>query len=239
MTATTRQRLTVCLALGLITLPAEALLWPVVRTPDAREAAIEWAADRSTGELRSAARTIDRYPGLYRRAIMAALSPEDRSDAWRTQFRAFLTSHPELNQSQINVVQSAIDLASADAFRPPVRAEIQQRITNVFNDATALLGAKTATELFVTLGPKDGAINNALPLRERVANQIRGWRVASADDAECNCNVEIDTCDIGPDPWLACSELYTCEFDLDWPMCGPFWAWGCTGWCKILRWPDM
>ena len=38
-------------------------------------------------------------------------------------------------------------------------------------------------------------------------------------------------------PWLECSELYTCNFDLDWPMCGPLWSWACTGWCKIIRWP--
>jgi hypothetical protein len=20
-------------------------------------------------------------------------------------------------------------------------------------------------------------------------------------------------------------------------MCGPLWAWACTGWCKVMRWP--
>ena len=39
MTATTRRRLTVCFVLGLVTLPAEALLLPVARTRDPRVAA--------------------------------------------------------------------------------------------------------------------------------------------------------------------------------------------------------
>jgi hypothetical protein len=238
MTATTRRRLTVCLVLGLITLPLEALIWPVVRTPDANMAAVQWAAGRSTDELRSAARSIDRYPAVYRRAIMTSLSPADRSDAWRSQFERFLAAHPELSQAQISVVRSAIELASSDAFTPPMSPAVQQRITSVFADAQTLLGPKVATELFVTLGPKE-AVNNALPLTERLANHLRGWRVASANEGDCNCNIEIDTCDIGPDPWLQCSELYTCDFDLDWPMCGPFWAWACTGWCKIIRFPDM
>ena len=66
---------------------------------------------------------------------------------------------------------------------------------------------------------------------------MRAWRVVSAELPDCNCNIDIDTCDIGPDPWLQCSELYSCNFDLDWPMRGPFWAWACTGWCKIIRLP--
>jgi hypothetical protein len=64
--------------------------------------------------------------------------------------------------------------------------------------------------------------------------------VASAQEpgaGDCNCNIEIDTCDLMPNPWLKCSELYSCNFDLDWPMCGPLWSWACTGWCKVTRWP--
>jgi hypothetical protein len=103
----------------------------------------------------------------------------------------------------------------------------------------ALLGPDAAKELFVTLGPADPGADNALPIRQRLADSVRSWRVASARRTDCNCNVEIDTCDIGQDPWLACSELYTCEFDLNWPMCGPLWSWACTGWCKITDWPGM
>ena len=91
----------------------------------------------------------------------------------------------------------------------------------------------------MTLGPKQSLKANALPLRQQLADNLRSWRVvrASEDPIECNCNIEIDTCDLMPNPWLACSELYTCEFDQTWPMCGPLWSWACTGWCKIIRNP--
>jgi hypothetical protein len=240
MTASTRSRLMLCLVIAIITLPAEALLLPVARTPNPAAAAAEWTASLSPAELREAAADIHAYPGLYRRAIMGALSPADRSDAWRGYFRTYLTSHPSLSAEQAAVLQEAIEVASPEAFTHPVPDAVKDRIGRVFAKSEALLGKAAATELFVTLGPKEPAGRNALPLTQRLANQIRSWRVASANEEDpiyCNCNIEIDTCDLMPDPWLKCSELYTCEFDLEWPMCGPLWCWACTGWCKIIRWP--
>jgi hypothetical protein len=237
MTSRTRRRLTVCLVLGLLTLPAEALLIPIARTPDPAVAAMKWADTQSLQDLQAASRHIDRFPALYRRAIMSELAPADRSAAWRGQFERYLTTHPSLSAEQIAVVRDAMDVASPEAFAPPIPADRRTRMQTVFNKAVALLGAKDAGELFVTLGPKVVTQGNALPLGERLANHIRGWRVTSADYPDCNCSIDIDTCDLVPDPWLQCSELYTCKFDLDWPMCGPLWSWACTGWCRILRWP--
>jgi hypothetical protein len=51
MTSRMRSRVKFCLILGLLTLPAEALLLPVARTPKADEAALEWAADLSPQQL--------------------------------------------------------------------------------------------------------------------------------------------------------------------------------------------
>ena len=70
MSSRTRVRLMIGLVLGLITVPAEALLLPIARTPDAAVAAREWADDLSTEELQSASLQIDAYPQVYRRAIM-------------------------------------------------------------------------------------------------------------------------------------------------------------------------
>ncbi len=240
MTASTRGRLMVSLIIALIALPAEALLLPVARTPNAAAAALEWTATLKPAELRDAAANIHEYPGLYRRAIMGALSPADRSDAWRAFLRSYLTSHPSLTSDQVTVIQDAIDVASPDAFSLPVPAALKEQIGRVFAKSEAVLGKAAATELFVTMGPKDPAGANALPLTQRLADRVRSWTVVSAaeeDTTPCNCNIDIDTCDMLPDPWLKCSELYACEFDLDWPMCGPFWSWACTGWCKVIRFP--
>lgn len=237
MTNRTRRRLTFCLVLGLMTLPAEALLFPVAMTPDPRVAAERWASSLSPVALRAAGNRIEEYPALYRRAIMTELDPECRSSVWRAQFTKYLQAHPELTAEQVAVVNEAIDVASPAAFTPPVNAEVKARVGKVFARATKVLGQRVASELFVTLGPKTLQHANALPLTQRLGDELRSWRTVSAGFPDCNCNIEIDTCDLVPDPWLECSELYTCNFDLSWPMCGPLWSWACTGWCKIIRWP--
>ena len=241
MTASTRGKLMMCLVIGLITLPAEALLLPVARTPNAAVAAAEWTASLETSELREAAANIDAYPTHYRRAIMSALSPVDRSDAWRAFFQHHIDATPTLTKDQLTVLNDAMALMTPEAFVVPVSPDLQERIGRVFAKAQAVLGKATATELFVTLGPRELARANALPLTQRIADRVRSWRVVSAapqeENGDCNCNIEMDTCDLMPNPWLQCSEQYACEFDLTWPMCGPLWSWACTGWCKVIRWP--
>jgi hypothetical protein len=238
MTASTRARVTVCLVLAGLTLPAEALLLPIARTPKPADAAMAWAQGRSAAQLQSAGLEIDAYPPVYRRAIMVAMDPADRSLVWRTHLRRFLRTHRELTNEQAAVIEQAIDLASSDAFAPPLSPDVKEQITRIYGEALTVLGPKVTDELFVSLGPKK-PVTNALPLSQRIADSIRNWSVLNAEYPDCNCNIDIDTCDLEPNPWLQCSELYTCNFDLNWPMCGPFWSWACTGWCKVLRWPDM
>ena len=239
MTASTKSRLLLCLIVALIALPAESLLLPVARTPNPIDAAVQWTATLDQTELREAAANIDAYPPVYRKAIMTALSPDDRSSAWRAFFQDYLEANPKLTAEQIAVVREAMEVASPAAFEQGITNETKQRITDVFTKAQKVLGANAAKELFVTLGPKQSLKANALPIRQQLADNLRNWRVASAaaESPDCNCNIDIDTCDLLPNPWLACSELYTCEFDLSWPMCGPLWSWACTGWCKVIRNP--
>jgi hypothetical protein len=244
MSASTRNRLMMCLVIGLITLPAEALLFPVARTPNPAVAAAEWTASLDPTELRAAASNIDAYPSPYRRAIMTALAPADRAQAWRGHFHAYIAAHPELTADQLAALRESIDVITPDAFAVPVASELRDRIGKAFAHTQQALGVPAATELFVTLGSKELKKASALPLTQRIADTLRSWRVvsASASDStasivDCNCNIDIDTCDLEPDPWLICSEQYTCEFDLSWPMCGPLWSWACTGWCKVIRWP--
>ena len=239
MTARTRGRVLACLIIGLIALPAEALLLPIARTPDAAAAAVEWTESLSADDLQSAALQIDAYPVLYRRAIMTRLDPQDRARVWRGEFQKFLATDRSLSPEQIAVVQRAMELMTPEAFDPPLAPDVKEAITDVFNDSVTLLGPQKAKELFVTLGPKQLTQANALPWTQRLADRVRAWRVAQAELPDCNCNIDIDTCDISWDPWLQCSELFSCNFDLGWPMCGPLWSWACTGWCRVIRWPEV
>lgn len=235
MTPTTRRRLFVVLVIGLLALPVEAVLLPVARTPEPAAAALEWVDGLDAPGLASAAASIQQYPVPYRRAIMTALDPVGRADVWQRHFQAYASRHPELSPEAAAVIDRSVTLVGGDRFTVPVSPALQDEITALFNDAIEHLGADAARELFVDLGPRELGQANALPMRQQLADRVRSWRVASARFTDCNCNPEIDTCDIGPDPWLECSELYTCEFDTSWPMCGPFWAWACTGWCRITE----
>ena len=240
MTPGTRRRLTVSLVLGLLVLPVETLLVPIARTPDQGTAAVQWAATLSAAEAQQAGDQIEDFPAIYRRALMGVLQPASRSVVWRAHLRKYLKTHHDLTSAQTALVEDAINVAGPEAFAPPVRDDVKERIGSIFRQATLALGPQDAADLFVTLGPKTLAGKNALPVSQQIADRIRSWRVVNAEYPDCNCNIDIDTCDLVPDPWLECSELYTCNFDLTWPMCGPLWSWACTGWCKIIRWPkDM
>ena len=233
MTPTTRRRLFVVLVIGLLALPVEAVLLPVARTPEPAAAALEWTGRLDAEGLASAAANIQQYPVRYRRAIMTTLTPADRGDIWQRHFQAYASRNPELSAEARAVIDRAAALVTNEAFQLPLGPELEDKIDALFTDAIEYLGDDVARELFVDLGPRDVRQVNALPLRQRLADSVRSWRVASARFTDCTCSPDIDTCDIGPDPWLECSELFTCEFDTDWPMCGPFWAWACTGWCAI------
>jgi hypothetical protein len=236
MTTRTRGRLMVCLTLALVALPVEALILPVAMTPEPAEAAREFTASMSPDELAAAAAAIDAYPAVYRRAIMQELSADARAEVWRGRFDAYLQSHPDLTRSQAAVVRDARDLVSPAMFQTSIAPETRERIASVFKRANAELGGRAASELFVTLGPSQLERPSALPLRQRLADRVRAWRAASARTPDCTCSMDIDTCDmLMPDPWLVCSELYDCNIDTSWPMCGPFWSWACTGWCKLTR----
>lgn len=235
MTARTRRRLMICVVLGLITLPVEMLLLPVATTPNARQAAEQWVATLSGSELNTATARIADYPAEYRKALMSGLSTEDRARVWRGQFEKYMTAHPELTADQVAIIREAMSLVTAESFQPPLKADLQARITSVFDRATKELPAGAAKELFVTLGPNDPGQANALPLSVRLADKIRAWRVAQANGDDCWCNTDWDTCDVWPEPdWLDCSENYYCIMDLEWPMCGPLWSWACNGWCRLI-----
>jgi hypothetical protein len=235
MTSRTRRRLQVCLILGLVALPVEALILPVAMTPDPAAAAVAFASAMSPEELQAAASQIDAYPATYRRAILQSLSPGQRADVWRTQMQSYLASHPNLTASQAAVVRDGLALVSPALLSGKLDASMRAEVSEVFARAQAELGPRAAKELFMMLGPTAPGRASALPLTQRLADSVRSWRASSAQGlSDCNCNMTMDTCDLVPEPWLECSQLYDCEIDTTWPMCGPFFCWACDGWCKII-----
>jgi hypothetical protein len=236
MTVRTRRRLIVCLLLAFVTLPAEALVLPVLRTPDPAAAAREWAAALSPADLQAAAVDIHAYPYVFRRAIMGALTPEERSLAWQRHFRDYLNGHPDLDVIQRSVINRAIALATPDVFSgPPAPALVQDQLSAIYGAAMTFFGKTTARELFIRMGPDPGG-SGGLPLSMRLTNALRDYFVAYAREVgACECADTTD-CEL-PIASYTCSDTVECTPDIDFPMCGPLWCYACTGTCQV-RQPD-
>ena len=155
MTPRTRRRLTICAVLSLLILTAEIVLLPVAHTPDPMQAAMAWTAGLSAEELQQASFQIDAYPAVYRRAILGSLGPEDRSAVWRVHFLKYRSSHPDLTPAQVAVIEEALEIATSDAFMPPISAEVKDQIQRTFARAVSVLGPTATRELFVSLGPTE------------------------------------------------------------------------------------
>ena len=181
MTASTRSRLLLCLVVGLIALPAEMLLLPVARTPNPIAAAVEWTASLDSAELRDAAANIEAYPPVYRKAIMGALTPDDRSSAWRQFFQNYLEANRSLTADQIAVVREAMDVASPAAFGPGISAETKQRITEVFTRAEKVLGGH-GEGVFVTPDPNSHESERAAFPQQSLTTCARGasWLIKTS-----------------------------------------------------------
>jgi hypothetical protein len=236
MTVRTRRRLMMCLLLGLITLPAEAVVLPVLRTPDPAMAARDWASDLGTNDLQTAALDIHAYPYVYRRAIMGALTPDERAQAWQAHFQSYLSRHPELTVTQQAVLERAAALATSDLFTGNVApADVQDQLTSTYAAAIQLLGLTTARDLFYRMGSGDTADAPAggLSLVARLTNSVREYFIVHAARSNaCTCSDDADCWE----PWqnIICTETVDCDAVTNFPMCGPLWCYACTGTCKSI-----
>jgi diadenosine tetraphosphatase ApaH/serine/threonine PP2A family protein phosphatase len=231
VTTRTRRRLILCALLAIFTLPAEALVMPVLRNPDPAVAARGWVASLGADQLQQASFDIHAYPYLYRRALMAALSPEERAQVWQRHFRDFLNAHPDLDGAQRGLISRAVALSTPDVFSgSPAPGYVQDQLTAAYVAAMTLLGKATARELFIRLGPDPGS-SDELPLSVRVSDALRSYFVAHAGETpDCDC-ADVHDCDVPSR--AACSEAVSCTADTDYPMCGPLWCYACTGTCQV------
>ena len=239
MTARTRRRLLVCLLLALITLPAEAVVLPALLNPSPAAAARAFVADLGPDGVQLAALDIHAWPYHHRRAIMAALTSDERATVWQRHFREFQTTHPDLDASQRAVIERAIQLASPDLFNgQPALASVQDQLNGVYAAASLVFGKNTARELFFRLGPDRGGQSSqgggGLSPLASVTDWLRTHFVANADsDPDCQC-WDLADCEL-PLHSYYCTETITCNVDIDFPMCGPLWCYACVGTCK-WRW---
>ena len=231
----TRRRLVVCAAACVLALPAEAAILAAMRAPSAGAAAREWAESLRHEDLQDAAQRIQEYPYYYRRAIMAALEPDERATTWRHYLQNYSATHP-LDPASRLVIARAVSAMTPEVFDDGAPADQLAELANVFDIGVGLFGRRTAIDLFMRLGPDENGVESlaALPFAERVSARLRGWLNVSAENGDCDCTTAFGaSCDVaGLSGADVCAATASCDPDVSWPMSGVAWAFPANGACS-------
>lgn len=227
MTATTRRRLVVCLVVIAVLAPVETILLRAISTPDTKTAIQAWVGGLSSEELGEAAGEIQYYPLAYRKEIMRALTPAQRSAVWRDHLQGYLASRPDLDPNAVIAIDAASALMAPQAFEGPSRA-VRTQIGIVAAQLVEFLGRDETEYLLYRLGPADGTFASLEPLSERFANYVRQVMVAVARQDDCQCSTSFGC----GDQFTYCTSEVSCTPDEDWPMCGWGWFEECDGVCR-------
>lgn len=220
-----------CAIVAMLAVSVETVLLGALRTPDAAAGASRWVTSLSDRDLQDAALRIQTYPYFYRRAIMTALEPEERSQVWRRYLTNYLATHQELDVAGRALIARAASAMTADVFDDNPPADRIGELANIFDVSLGVFGRRTATDLFMRLGPDDGG-SESLPIAERVTSAVREWMTLHARAADCECSAQfITSCDVSGAAGDACTDSSSCEPVISWPMCGVAWAAPCNGLC--------
>jgi len=236
----TRRRLIACAAAAMLVVPVEAALLAAMRAPSSDAAAREWAEGLDKGTLQDVAQRIQEYPYYYRRAIMAALEPDERAATWRRYLAGYAATHP-LDPASRLVINRAIRAMTPEVFDQGAPADQLAELAAVFDIGVGLFGRRTAIDLFIRLGPDDDGAESlaALPLAERVSARLRGYFTASAENGDCDCSTAFGaSCDVANlTAAETCAAATGCEPDVTWPMSGVAWAFPANGLCSAAQHP--
>jgi len=234
MTRRTRRLLLVCGMLAMLAVPVESVLLAAMRTPDAADAARTWASKLNDESLQDAALHIQTYPYFYRRAIMTALEPDERALVWRRYLSSYTAAHPEVGVAGRALLTRAAAAMTPDVFDDNPPADRISELAGIFEIGLTVFGRRTATDLFMRLGPDEGSYA-ALPVTERAAHIVREWLTLHASAADCDCSVQFATsCDVSGATGDACLDSGGCEPAVTWPMCGVAWSAPCNGSCATV-----
>ena len=213
----------------------ESTLLAALRSSDDAAAASRWATHLNVSDLQDASLRIHTYPYFYRRAIMSALEPDDRSRAWRRYLVTYAAAHPELDVAGRALLSRASATMTPELFDDNPPAARLAELASIYDLSLTLLGRRATTDVFLRLGPDDTGIE-ALPVTERVSLTMRRWLAVSARGADCECSAALSaSCDAAGAAGDTCTATASCEPVVTWPMCGLVWALPCDGVCTNTR----
>ncbi len=183
-------------------------------TPEAGEGCEVTAAwiRENAGRLPTTFEAVKGHSLGYRRAIYDASPPSVQDELWRSHFRAYMTSHPNLNQTQRSILDRLI---------------ANPRLDSIELEVVGAFGAAEANEVVGVIGemPADPV--------EAVDAKADQERSASAVPAfpDCNCSRASNYCRFGA--WqLPCTKITMgtigCKAQSG---CGFLWRYTCDGRC--------
>lgn len=226
MSTRTRRLLFASVLFLLLALPAETMLLRAVQTTSQDAAIQQWGAELDQRSLLAAGDQIQNYPFKYRQSIMAASTPERRSDIWRRHLMTYLKAHPELDVTAVNAINAAAALATPEYLSEPT-PDTRAQVRAVADQIVAQLGRDQAEYLLYYLGPKDGTFASFEPMAMKIENRLRDLFALRAAGQSCDCAQNWGCSD-----WrYSCVNWTSCSQGNGWPQCGWFWEETCDGGC--------
>jgi len=159
------------------------------------------------GRLPTTLVALSMYPVSYRRAIVGALTNDQKIAVWREHLRTFLSGGEALEPDQRRFIESVLDRLDeffADARDDEALDDLQAR-------SKEILGSGLATQVFGNLGPvepKSAVIEN----------------LGRAAGIKCSCSTSSDWCGGNYD-------CYSGPCDATSLGCGTFLLYSCNGLC--------
>ncbi|WP_141716621.1 bacteriocin fulvocin C-related protein [Streptomyces sp. SID4917] len=126
--------------------------------------------EANKGNLPRTYTEITKHSEPYRKAILRALPPQDRTQLWLDHFEHYRAAHPDLSASQTQVIDQARELAPKLLLS---EEDVSQKVRRLEDVAKREFGREGAADLLARLGPADAGLG---PL------------------AYCSCATESDYC---------------------------------------------
>ena len=187
---------------------------------------------------------ISALPIKSRKAAFRSVSPNDKSNLWRTHLALFLVKRGDLSEWQRQVILSAISIATPDYFAvrssdPAWETKVREPSRQLEQQIASAFVLEDAAKIFATLGDdavvaKSGASVLLKNINYNTLNDSRFYkrwtttRLSEQDmmlEQSCSCSTGSDYCPI----WSSCNGGGCSSTESG---CGTLWSNPCNGACK-------
>ncbi|GLW93732.1 bacteriocin fulvocin C-related protein [Actinokineospora globicatena] len=119
---------------------------------------------------------ITAYPIAYRKAILASLSPAERSALWSEQVNRYRLTHPDLTAEQRAFLDEALAVAGrSETFQDEASEEVAAQLTRLHDEGIRVLGFHQAASLLAVFGPAEQVAVAAGALNGCTCNKLDDW----------------------------------------------------------------